>query len=295
MEEKTILFGVIIAFVGILLGYGGYNFLINRQENYPYQDEISQVKIYSKIPIKNLEFWSNWDRIALLKSDESSGKGGITCNFEISAISPQSREGYKVQVEKGNKGIYIHEKFAYIRGNTDDEILQSCHVFSCLISKVKCPENFLEFQEKIPYENEMNLILDTKLGAAGVKAYSEILGVFGFIQAIIVDIDKDRKFSEYEKSINKVFIYPYLKNGSECKLQQFKNLVQESKGNESKICENISSGIFLLSSQETQGSEIKIQDNKIFIYGNENTIYKGAVIVRDILSPEWIRTVYGIY
>jgi hypothetical protein len=290
MKEKEMILGLVFAFAGILIGFGGYNLWVNLQGQYAYETEISNIPVYSQIPLEDLQ---KWERIALFRNDN---KGATTCNFEIAAISIPDKKGYRVNIKKGPESLYIRRKSAEIRGSNEEEILDSCHVFACLLSGVKCPENFQELRRKIPQENRMNLVLDTRLGSNGIRAYTEILGVLGFIQAKLVDIDKDKKFSDAEKLMNKVFIYPYMKNGSECGLQPFKNLVQGMiESNESINCDEISSGIFILKSEdEGVKNEITVKNNKILLLGDENTIYKEAIILRDIISPKWIRTVYGL-
>lgn len=273
-----------LAMIAIALGFFSYKLFFSN-ENYPYTEIISNVPIYSKIPIENLH---NWQKTTVFKTDN---RAGITCNFEISAISTPSVDGNKIEIKKGKKGIYIRERSAIISGNNDNDILSACHVFSCLLANISCQENFLEIKNLIPYEDKMNIVLEEKLSQNGVRAYSEILAAYGFIQAEIVDIDRDRKFSEYEKAINKVFIYPYIKNGDNCTRQKFKNLIQETEGNITLLCDEIYSGIFIQHSNETK---IEIKENKIYILGNDNKLQKAAIIVRDIIAPDWIRTLYGI-
>ncbi|MEM2918036.1 MAG: hypothetical protein QXY62_00840 [Candidatus Altiarchaeota archaeon] len=282
--ERNISIALILAIVAIALGFFSYRSLFSN-ENYPYTEIISNIPLYSKIPIEDLH---KWKKTAVFKTDN---KAGITCNFEISAISSPSVDGNRIEIKKGKEGIYIREKSAVISGSDDIEILNACHVFSCLLANVSCHENFLEIKNLIPYENKMNIVVDEKLSQNGVKAYSEILAAYGFIQAGIVDIDRDRKFSEYEKAINKVFIYPYVKNGDNCTRQKFKNLIQETEGNITLQCEEIDSGIFIQYSNETK---IEVREDKIYILGNDDRIQKAAIIVRDIIAPDWIRTLYGM-
>lgn len=275
--QKITLIGAVV-----LLAMAVY--YLRGEENFPYRQEISHVPVYSKISWENLQ---EKQQTTVFKNEN---KAAITCNFEISAISTPSKEGYEVHIERGKQGVHLYPSSAYIKGENGEEIISSCHVFSCLFSGVKCPQKFSAVREAIVKENNLNLILDQKLGQKGLEAYTELLGVLGYLQAERADSNKDGVVSPQEKNKSNTFIRPYLKNNSQCLPQQFSNLFQKNlPSNHSKNCQDIEAGIFLVKSSR---AKIEVQDDKVILYGNEKTIYQEAVILRDILSPEWIRIMY---
>ncbi len=278
VNKKIVVVGIIVILVVV--------YYFSKNDSYPYQDEISGVPLFSKIPLEKLK---EKDKVTVF---ENKDPAAITCNFEISAISTLDANGYKVYVEEDGMGVYLHSGTAYIKGENSDEILSACHAFSCLLSGVTCPDNFFDIRKALSHDKNLTLVLDMELGQKGVEAYAELLGVLGFIQAKLVDINQDGEISDQEKELNDLFIRAYINDNSSCDLQQFTNLIQEAPlGNETIDCAEIPSGIFLLKSQQ---AEIKVDGHKVLLLGDENNIYQEAIILRDILSPEWIRVLYQV-
>lgn len=289
--ERNIIIGFVLAILGVAGGFLAYQLISANNEDYAYKTTIASVPVYSKIPLENLK---SWDKIAVQVDKNEKNKAMITCGFEISAVSAADPQGYKVYMENKTKGVYIKERVAYVRGETNEEILASCHVFSCLVAGISCPENFPDITKMFLGENTLNVVLDTKLGYGMAKAYPEIALAYGCIHKAVADKDLDGKISEYEIAANRLFVYPYMKNNdSLCKLQPFRDLVQNTTGsNDSIDCETIASGVFLLYSSNETG--IQIQDKRVLVFGNAETIQKAAIIVRDMLSPACIRNLYGV-
>lgn len=273
----------LVLIIGILV----LVYVYSNRPNYRYTAQISGVNVYSAIPLSELQTWK------ALSLYNSSGKAATTCNFELSAISIPDRKGPIVRIEKGISGIYImNNRSAYIRGSSEDEILDSCHEFACLIGGITCPEDFNEIRHIVMNSQDINLVLDSRAGGtAGPKAYAELLGALGYLQAILVDKNKDGMIEQKEIDQNTIWIYPYLMQGDTCTLQPFRSIVEIlNTTNESRDC-YISPAIYIIKSDK---NEIKVDDLKIILSGDEQHIMAESIIVRDILSPKWIRAMYGM-
>ncbi len=273
---------MLILIVGIL----ALIYVYSNRTDYRYGTEVGGVNIYSTIPLSELQTWNS------LFLYNSSEKAGITCNFELSAISIPGRNGHVVRIERGTPGVYVNNRSAYIRGNSEEEILNSCHAFACLIEGIKCPENFSEIREIILNSEDINLVLDNRVGGiAGPKVYAELLGALGYLQAILVDKNRDGVIEQKEIDQNTVWIYPYLMEGDNCTLQPFRSIVEVlNTTNQSRDC-YISPAIYIIKSDK---NEIRVDDSKIILSGDEEHLMAESIIVRDILSPEWIRAMYGM-
>lgn len=255
------------------------------QKEFPYSANVAGIEVYSKIPISEFQ---NKKAVFLF---ETQDKIATTCNFEISAVSTPERRGYEVYIERKPVGVYIDNNSAHIQGETDEELLKACHVFLCLRGGIECPENLMEIQNITLNSRDMILVLDNKTGAPAVRGYAELLGVLGFIQAQIVDADKNGIIEQDEVDKNDVWIYPYVMEDDLCKLQPFKSVIEILNiTNDTTECD-FRSGIFL---ERSDKNEIRIEGDKVIISGDDEHIHTGAVIVRDILSPEWIRVYYGL-
>ncbi len=279
---KLIYAVLVIAVIGI--GIAGYLYF-GSNSRYPYETVISGVKINSEIPLEEIQ---NYKTIALLNS---SNNAAITCNFELSAISDNNIMGYLVKIENGKNGVYINQRIAYIRGETDDEILNACHAFACLRDGIICPDNLADIRDIILNSDQMNIILDSNVTGKGISAYTEILYALGYLQATLIDYNKDGSIDREEIDKNDIWICPYLKDGETCKSQPCRNIVKILNAtNETRNC-NIEPGIYI---QVSDNNEIRIEGGKIILSGDEDHIHTEAIIVRDILSPKWIRAMYGL-
>lgn len=256
--------------------------------SYPYSAKVSGVEVRSKIPLEKIQGWVD------LALENTSGGAELTCNFELAAVSVPNRRGYKIRVERGEQGVYVREVEAYIQGKTDDELLDACHVFACLRENIKCPDNFTVIRKIIENTDDFNVIVDSDVSGAGARGYAEILGALGFLQASRVDINKDGFLDKGELAVNSVFIHSYVReNKFECVQQPLSNLVQAinmSSNNSRRDC-IISPGIYVTKSGV---NEIRVDGYKIILAGDDEHLHTEAIILRDIISPKWIRAVYGL-
>lgn len=283
--KMKLIYAVSVFLIIAIIAISGYFYLSNLSNNkYAYETVIGGVRINSEIPPEGVQ---GLKTIALLNSSDNAA---ITCNFELSAISNPDRRGYIVKIENGKKEVYITQKMAYIRGETDDEILDACHAFVCLRDGIKCPGNFRDIRDTISNSDRINVIFDSRLTGKGVRAYAEILGALGYLQAVLADSDKDGVIEQTEIK-NKMWIYPYLREGDNCTLQPFRSIIEILNAtNETRDC-NIEPGIYI---QLSDNNEIEVDDGRIILSGDEEHIYTGAIILRDIISPQWIRVMYGL-
>ncbi len=281
MKFITIVYAVIIIAIILVAGY----LYTGTGDRYAYRTVISGVKINSEIPLEDVQ---NLKTIALLNS---SNNAAITCNFELSAISNSDRNGYLVKIENGKNAVYINPKITYIRGETDDEILNACHAFACLRDGIRCPDNFADIRDIMLNSDQMNLILDSNVTGKGIRAYTEISGALGYLQAIIIDKNKNGAIEPDEIDKNNILICPYLREGDICTLQPCRSIVKIlNSTNETRDC-SIEPGIYI---QISDNNEIRIDGKKIILLGDEEHIHTEAIIVRDVLSPKWIRVMYGL-
>jgi hypothetical protein len=75
-------------------------------------------------------------------------------------------------------------------------------------------------------------------------------------------------------------------------MQPLNNLVQRLNGsNETFDCARISPAIVL---EESDANSIGLVDSRIILKGDDRRLHSEAIILRDVLAPEWIRRVYGM-
>jgi len=182
--------------------------------------------------------------------------------------------------------VLLDWKGAYIRGQTDDELLQACHAFVCLRSGISCPKNLMEIKNITQKNRDMVIVLDNRTGQDAVMGFIELEGAYGYLQAQYADANGDGLLNQTEVTNNRYHIYPYIMNGDTCKLLDFRNAIEELNiTNDTTPCEFRSAVIL----QKSKTNGIAIDGQRIMITGDDQSIHTGAVIVRDILAPEWIR------
>lgn len=285
MKTKLILL-VAIAVVIALSAYFYTELNKVPYHSFPNIASVCGVDIHSKIPVT--EFQTKKNVYLFTTEDEIAN----TCNLEISAVSTPDRQGYQIYIERESLGIYLDNKSAYIRGETDEELLKACHVFLCIREGIDCPENLMEIRNITLSHKDLIVVLDNTTGGPAVRGYIELLGVLGFIQAQMVDANGDGIVEQGEVDNNTVWIYPYVMGDDVCKLQPFRSVIEVLNiTNDTTTCD-FNSGIYLMNSEDR--NEIKIVRDKIIISGDDEHIHAGAIIVRDILSPEWIRVYHGL-
>ncbi len=245
------------------------------------------VKVVSEIPLEKL---TQYKAIALF--NESRTGEEITCKFELSAISTPSPNGYRVQIQEGDFGIYIGEKEAQIKGSNPSEILNACHAFACLRDGIDCPDDFLDVDDMIGEAKSISIILDENVRRAGGRGYVEIMGALSFYQNSRADKNKDGKVGQIEVNANEFFIYPFLMTDEGCIAQPLHNVLQNWSGSEDPIdCANIGPVIIL---EKADKASMKLEGNRLTLRGDDDLLHTQAIIVRDIISPRWIRRMYGL-
>ena len=245
------------------------------------------VPVYSKI---TLDTFREKKSVGL---HTMTGKAETTCNFEISAVSVADRKGYDIKIERAPQEIVLDKTSAFIRGETDDEVLEACHAFVCLREGINCPNDLMSIKSITENSSSLILVVDNKSGSKAVIGYVELLGALGFIQAHLIDLDRNGIVDGKEINQSTVHIYPYIMQDDLCVLQPSSNALEKLNiTNDTTKCSNIKAGIWL-----TQGdtNEISVDGRKIIVSGDEDHVRIASIIVRDVLSPEWIRFYYGMY
>ena len=262
--------------------------LQSEPEDYTYVQSIAGVTVYSQIPLEDLAFKQS---IALYNA---SGRIETTCNFEISALSENNPNGYKVSVEDGGFGVYIDRNQAKIMGETDSQTLHACNVFNCLREEITCPGNMWDIREIILDEREINIAIDTKVAGEGAQGYGEILGAIGYLQSkyASTDFNGDGKLDGDELNRSIIKIFPYLKEGDNCTIQPMMTSLQVlNASNKTVPCSSLSPAIILENSDINQ---ITLIGKTLTVTGDDAHINSASVIVRDLLSPEFIRRLYRL-
>jgi hypothetical protein len=282
-EEEKDNIGVILKIVGILVVV---LFLLARFMPKSTSESVEYgIKVVSEIPFERLQ---SMKYIALYNTTNSAAE--LTCKFELSAISEPALNGYRIKIEDGETGIYLRERDATISGRNSREILIACHVFACLREGLECP-NFMLVDNFFRKSESMSVILDEDVGAAGGRGYAEVVGALSFLQSRRSDTDEDGLVEQEEVDANNFFIYPFIKRGDLCYSQSFNNLIQNwSATNETHDCANIAPAIMLKISDEPG---IFVKNSQVIITGDDDQIRAGAIIIRDVLAPEWVRRLYG--
>jgi len=283
--EKGKISKAILAVI-ILSGIAVMAIHLKQPVTYPYTSTVAGVNVYSQIPISEIQYLKN---IALFNN---SNKAATTCNFELSAISTVDRYGYRVFIERGEKGIYVQRNAAYIRGNTDREILQACNVFSCIREGIECPENLWEIRDIIVNSKRINVILDINLKGPALRGYGDVLGALGYIQGehVMRDINGDGKIERWEVEENLIRIFPHIKEDNECKLQPISTAFQKLNAtNETFNCNELHPSIMLTKAEK---NAIEVKNGDVIISGDDDHIGSACIILRDAISPEFIRSLY---
>lgn len=244
------------------------------------------VKVVSEIPLENLQ------RVNMLTiNNDSRTNAELTCKFELSAISTPGPSGYQVEVAEGDFGIYIGEKKAVIKGETQNQILTACHAFACLLDGIECPNDFLDIEDFISDKKAVSVILDENVGGAGGRGYAEIIGALSFYQSKNADKDGNGLLTQDEIDKNDFEVYPFLKSGENCLPQPYNNLLQNWNGSDESInCDEIGAQILI---QKSDRGVLSASEQRITLEGSNDQIHTMSILLRDIISPEMVRRIYG--
>ena len=285
MDPKTKTIAVIMAI--IILAAAAY-YLYSESNKPGYVKNVAGVPVSSKYPFEEL---ANKTSAIGLHTYDSGAE--TTCNLELSGVlvaggAVPDRKGYDIQLQRGPQEIVLDWKGAFIRGETDDELLKACHVFICIREGLDCPNNLMDIKNITLRNRDMLILLDNRTQRDAIIGFVELEGALGYLQAQLADTNGDGTLNQTEVSGNKFHIYPYMMNGDTCKLLEFRSAIEQLNiTNDTTPCESLyRSGIFL---EKSKTNGIAIDGQKIMLTGDDAHIHTGAVIVRDILAPEWIR------
>ncbi|MFH1835025.1 MAG: hypothetical protein ABH851_02425 [Methanobacteriota archaeon] len=286
VEKKSSRKPVIVIILAVVFFIGGYYITrpsddVVKPSEYPISEIMYGTRIYSKIPLEQVALW---DDIVLFNSELP---GAVACNLEITTLKGRPSSGlYSVEILEGDAALFIDERRAVIQGVEKAEILYNCHVLGCLLTNISCPEKLGEIQKIIWESQDINVIVDSKMSAASVGAYAEIMGPLGFHQMMIADVNSDGTVDDLEIAANKLFIYPYIKFNETCELQPLKNFLQDANtsSNLTRDC-NISPSIYF---EESEEKELKIEGDRIILRGDEYALKAAAIIAGNIIAPDWI-------
>ncbi|MDD5111988.1 MAG: hypothetical protein PHG85_05540 [Candidatus Altiarchaeota archaeon] len=249
------------------------------------------IKVVSDRPVGEYTGRIQSKGIALLQPES---RGAVTCSLGMTAALTREENGYKITMEKGDQGIYLYNAGGIIKGMTERELVTACNAFNCIANNITCPDNLGSIAGAFTNPDEMNIILDESSGGAGGRAYIELLGVMSYMQAERADVNKDGVLSQFEITNitgNFIAIRPYLMNGSVCRPQPLHNLIEtfEPDANLTVECQSMESAIYVLNSSDNR---VKVEGTNVYIYGDQDHVYDGAIIVRDSLSSSWVRVLF---
>ncbi|MBN2250758.1 MAG: hypothetical protein JW724_01615 [Candidatus Altiarchaeota archaeon] len=283
MESKTKITaaGLIIVIIAALAFH-----MLQDADKPRYLTKVAGVEVYSSI---SLERFMEKNTVALYTTGD---KAATTCNFEIRAVSNLDVSGYRIYPERKPLEIVLDRQDAYIRGESDEDLLKACHAFICLREGIECPSNIMDIKNITLKRNEMILVIDNQSYGKAIQGFTEISGALGFLQAQLVDADKNGVVTEEEVNESKIHIFPYIMEGDTCNLQPFQDALQITNITNATTECDFKWGIYITPSRK---NAITIDGMKILISGDENHIYAASVIVRDILSPEYIRFLNRLY
>ncbi|OYT27758.1 MAG: hypothetical protein B6U97_00390 [Candidatus Altiarchaeales archaeon ex4484_96] len=262
--------------------------------DYSYQTNIAGVSIKSDIPFSEVTLWR------YINLRDSADRDILTCNFELSAISLPDRQGHVIDVRKADStGVYIKGDSVLIEGDSSHSLLNACHAFACLRDNISCPDDLDIIYRASGQWKRVNVLLDSRLGVDAVSGYGDVLGALGYLQAATAqakDLDNDGVITpeEMRESMeqNMLLIFPYSMNGSKCVSQPFSSALQQvNKTGELFDCSELTPSIRFNSSES---NKITFDGGNIIIEGDDIHVHTGAILVRDIIAPDFISKLYGI-
>lgn len=285
MENRHVLL-VVIVVVALMLGFVFMPSLFRQPAAPIHQTSILGVPVQSVPSFDDVQSSRN---LALRSTEDPAA---TTCNFELAALSNPDRRGLIVTIERGAQEVYIGKEEIFIRGQTDEEVLASCHAYACLLRGISCPDDLFTVRDIFWEAENLTVIAEANLSAAGTRGYAELLGLFGYVQSSRLDANGDGIIDSFEKKQADVTIRPYLASYGMCTLQEIRNIYQEGTATNESVSCNISPAIYLV---ESEDDRIVVEDDgRVLLYGRGQNLFSEAVIVRDVISPEYIRAVYGM-
>lgn len=225
---------------------------------------LSLAKVYENSGVKIKSFTD--EKISGLRNKKFSIYTDNTswtksCAYEFADIADQ-KNGMPLYIFAAKENeIIIDKNFVQIFTKKDNKNLP-CHVFLCEYKNINCSLSKI-FDTLGNYEN-FTVVIDTKIiEKNALKEYLEMLKAFGFIREYLKEKkNKEVSINQYVMENNKCASSKNLKNFTDCNFE----------------------GIFIIYSNK---SEIYTKNGKIFLNGNEDTLYYEEMILKTIILPEW--------
>ncbi|GEM_PF-3426286 len=246
---------VVVAVIAIVFGFAYLTYQPNSNCSLTLD-----TKVCSDVPLTELQKW--WD-IYLF---QPAGKAELYCGLELASLARISEEGKKIRIESGDTGIYITKNEASIKGSTDAELLKTCHVFSCIMTDLNCSVKMERARDIALNLNPINLVMDEELTGRGLEGMLAIYYALGAINAQ-----------------TNAPIHSYIMNGENCSILTILNESGLTMVSTNKTFSCDIPGFYLKYGSE---NAIIIDDKKVLIIGDDDHIYAGSIIVRDILAPD---------
>ncbi|MEA1924973.1 MAG: hypothetical protein U9M95_03800 [Candidatus Altiarchaeota archaeon] len=289
-DERTKVFAIAAFFFIIGIGVA---YMLFHTQSYNHETTIAGVKVESDVPLEEVTSWRYIDL------RDSKDRDILTCNFELSAISLHDRNGHAIIVQKSEStGIYIRQGSVLIEGDSSSNLLNACHAFACLRENVSCPDDLDLIYRKSREWKRINVLLDSRLGVDAVSGYGDLLGALGYLQAQTSgpsDLNNDDVITrqEMEESMEDkmLLIFPYSLDGSTCTSQPFNSALQQiNKTGDVFDCSELTPSIRFLKSDRNR---VSVEDGNIIVEGDDIHVHTGAILLRDIIAPDFIARLYG--
>ncbi|ODS42095.1 MAG: hypothetical protein MSIBF_01775 [Candidatus Altiarchaeales archaeon IMC4] len=242
---------ILVAIIAAVLAAGCMD---SPKQEYKYNTTIGGVPVYSTVPFDSLP---DMRQIAQFPQNDSV----ITwCNQELAEVSEAGN--FEVRVTGGETGVYISAKGASIQGVTNEELLDSCHAFTCLRDGIECPD-FDEIRFAINSQKDMSIVVDKSVTGHATQSVLNIQYVMGAAQ----------------KSNT---IYSYIMDGDTCTMMSLLNSTGAYPSNKTRDCD-IKNAFYIVKSDE---NKIEAVPGRITLYGDSEHLVTESVIVRDTLAPD---------
>ena len=283
---------IAIAAFFFIIGIGAA-YMFFSTPSYTHKITIAGVNVESDIPLDEVTSWR------FIDLRDSKDRDILTCNFELSAISLHDRDGHAIIVQKSDStGIYIRKGSVLIEGDSPDNLLNACHAFACLRENVSCPDDLDLIYRKSREWKRINILLDSRLGVDAVSGYGDLLGALGYLQAQTAgpsDLNNDdvitREEMEASMEDKMLLIFPYTLENNSCISQPFNSALQQiNKTGNVFECSNLTPSIRFLKSDVNR---MTVEDGNIIVEGDDIHVHTGAILLRDIIAPEFISKLYG--
>jgi len=219
---------------------------------------ISGVEVKAEIPIEQIVN----KKISVYTDGSNTSE---YCSYELESIADQ-KNGYKIQIQEGNKDtIFLGKFFGIITVKKGYELLP-CHVFLCINKNINC--SIPDVIEAMGQLENLSIAMDNEVRGKPLNEYNNIIGALGYIQGYLA------------KNGREIYIKPYLINGSKCQLTALSDAYQNLTEKEINDCNF--KGIFIKNADKRF---MYVKDEKILLEGDENGLFVEEIILKWIIAP----------